>query len=111
MFIYLLYGNHLTGEKPFMCLECKRRFSRSDHLRTHMRTHTGEKPHECPRCGKRFARSDECKRHERIHDKVKGARGRGRGVSRSRRKTKHQVSDMEFRSNIITLKNCEVRLI
>nr|1XF7_A Chain A, Wilms' Tumor Protein [synthetic construct] len=29
--------------KPFQCKTCQRKFSRSDHLKTHTRTHTGEK--------------------------------------------------------------------
>jgi hypothetical protein len=33
--------NH-TGQKPFHCRICMRSFSRSDHLTTHVRTHTGE---------------------------------------------------------------------
>ena len=56
-----------TGLKPFKCLTCHRMFSRSDHLTTHVRTHTGEKPFVCEICGRRFARSDERKRHQRIH--------------------------------------------
>jgi uncharacterized Zn-finger protein len=30
-----------TGDKPFQCKICARAFSRSDHLTTHIRTHTG----------------------------------------------------------------------
>lgn len=30
------------GVKPFQCKTCQRKFSRSDHLKTHTRTHTGK---------------------------------------------------------------------
>lgn len=56
-----------TGQKPFQCRHCLRNFSRSDHLTTHIRTHTGEKPFACDVCGRRFARSDERRRHMKIH--------------------------------------------
>jgi len=56
-----------TGQKPFQCRICMRNFSRSDHLTTHIRTHTGEKPFACDCCGRRFARSDERRRHMKIH--------------------------------------------
>ena len=58
-----------TGQKPFQCQICMRCFSRSDHLTSHIRTHTGEKPYACETCGRKFARSDERKRHSKIHER------------------------------------------
>ncbi|KAM9925204.1 hypothetical protein OXX80_010972, partial [Metschnikowia pulcherrima] len=39
-----------TGEKPFACAECDKRFSHNGGLTVHMRTHTGEKPYACAEC-------------------------------------------------------------
>ncbi len=74
-----------TGERPFICTwpGCDWRFSRSDELARHERKHTGVKPFGCTICGKKFTRSDHLSKHVKIHLKPRKPRGGGR--SRSRR--------------------------
>ncbi|KAM8914311.1 Krueppel-like factor 15 [Spinachia spinachia] len=58
-----------TGEKPFACnwQGCGWRFSRSDELSRHRRSHSGVKPYQCLVCEKRFARSDHLSKHIKVH--------------------------------------------
>ncbi|KAJ8369688.1 hypothetical protein SKAU_G00097160 [Synaphobranchus kaupii] len=58
-----------TGEKPFACTwpGCGWRFSRSDELSRHRRSHSGIKPYQCPVCEKKFARSDHLSKHIKVH--------------------------------------------
>lgn len=74
-----------TGERPFACTwpGCEWRFSRSDELARHERKHTGVKPFGCTICGKKFTRSDHLSKHVKIHLRPRKPRGGGR--SRSRR--------------------------
>ncbi|CAJ0931862.1 unnamed protein product [Ranitomeya imitator] len=60
---------YAQSERPFPCTwpDCLKKFSRSDELTRHYRTHTGEKQFRCPLCEKRFMRSDHLTKHARRH--------------------------------------------
>lgn len=51
---------------------CDKTFSKTAHLRAHLRGHNNERPYPCswPGCGRRFVRSDELRRHAWIHTKA-----------------------------------------
>lgn len=51
-----------SSTPPFSC-----RFSRSDELSRHKRSHSGVKPYQCSACEKKFARSDHLAKHLKIH--------------------------------------------
>uniref|UniRef100_A0A147BGN9 Putative homeobox transcription factor sip1 n=2 Tax=Ixodes ricinus TaxID=34613 RepID=A0A147BGN9_IXORI len=56
-----------TGEKPFCCSVCERKFAKSCIYRAHMRTHMGVKPFRCEVCQKAFARPHSLMIHKRVH--------------------------------------------
>ncbi|XP_068602304.1 Krueppel-like factor 5 [Brachionichthys hirsutus] len=58
-----------TGEKPYQCSweGCEWGFARSDELTRHFRKHTGVKPFQCAVCSRSFSRSDHLALHMKRH--------------------------------------------
>uniref|UniRef100_A0A3P9KW62 C2H2-type domain-containing protein n=1 Tax=Oryzias latipes TaxID=8090 RepID=A0A3P9KW62_ORYLA len=58
-----------TGERPYHCSweGCEWRFSRSDELTRHFRKHSGAKPFQCGVCSRAFSRSDHLALHMKRH--------------------------------------------
>ena len=58
--------------KQHICQICMKGFVSKQHFTEHMNTHTGEKPYTCKYCGKRFGDNRNMRMHERtVHEGYK----------------------------------------
>lgn len=60
-----------TGERPYACSVCPKRFTSTDVLKVHQRIHTGERPYICGNCNKRFISKSQLTSHMRTHERTK----------------------------------------
>ena len=56
-----------TGEKPFKCNMCEKKFVNSSEIKVHQRSHTGLKPYKCKICEKEFTTLSKMKTHKHSH--------------------------------------------
>ncbi len=70
------------AKKPFKCDydKCDKSFNHKTDLRRHMCLHTGSKPYTCTICNKGFIRKDHMVKHTETHDRKSANQAKKRGI-------------------------------
>ncbi|XP_029995598.1 zinc finger and BTB domain-containing protein 46 isoform X3 [Sphaeramia orbicularis] len=69
--VMALVNDFTVIRKKFKCPYCSFSAMHQCILKRHMRSHTGERPYPCEICGKKFTRREHMKRHTLVHSKDK----------------------------------------
>uniref|UniRef100_A0A6V7LZA7 C2H2-type domain-containing protein n=1 Tax=Bracon brevicornis TaxID=1563983 RepID=A0A6V7LZA7_9HYME len=56
-----------SGDKPFKCNQCGKRFPAEKQYQDHLDKHAGDKPHKCAECPKQFNHKTDLRRHQCLH--------------------------------------------
>lgn len=65
---------HEDEKPPLTCGVCGKTYNTRSKLQRHVRVHSGERPFPCLICGKKFPRSDHVKQHMKVHMKLHGSK-------------------------------------
>ena len=94
-----------SGEMPFSCSHCPKRFRSMRNLENHSRIHTGEKPFKCRTCGRRFTTSSGLCQHFK---KSSGCRRNLEDTTGSYTANLEEFSDTQIRTCIILVSAGEI---